>query len=109
MYAPSVKHTRLTLASVVVVSAIACGGIVNFTPVDEDACDGLTCGDACGDGGTCTSDGTCSFGDVVCPPLCLLGACGGDCSVCTDVECVDGTCDESGVCVADADFIGCPN
>ncbi len=93
------KRNRISIGIVLACAVAACGGIVNVAPVDEDACEGQTCGDACQDGGTCTEDGVCSFEDVVCPPLCVLGECGDACSICVGDQCTQGFCTQDGFCV----------
>ena len=87
------------MALLLVLGLAACGGIVNFAPADESACDGKTCGAEC-DGGICNEDGVCSSPeDVVCPPQCVLGDCGDSCSICEGESCISGFCSEEGLCV----------
>lgn len=78
---------RLALVSSLASSlvAAACGGRVVFDGVAAEGAAGATQG-----------------------PLCVLGGCGDECSVCTDDDCVEGRCDADGVCVEGLVEPSCP-
>lgn len=95
--------TRLVFATALstLVVAAACGDSVVIT--SEGTGSAGTGGDATAGGGG-TASGTSSSGG---PTVCQGAACGDPCTVCNDVECLQGLCDEDGSC-APFDAVTCP-
>jgi hypothetical protein len=83
--APLAKLLVPLLASLLVATLGACGGRVVFDGVASE-------------GGAGGAPG----------PLCVLGGCGDECSVCADGECAQGSCDAEGVCVEGLVEPSCP-
>jgi hypothetical protein len=92
--------TLQRIASLLMFVACGCGANVVF---DEDADTGGAASDggasAGGNGPSTSSDTTTSFQTTTGPSDPCLGLpCGETCFVCNDFECVEGFCDDDGVC-----------
>ncbi len=91
--------------SLLTLAVVGCGGIVRFSSSDGDGGGGATAGSgadpqsvatATSEQASTTSVEVSSSTGIVDP--CLGQACGADCAVCNDVECLPGLCDEQGSC-----------